>query len=47
MHHRGDNTLVKAKAAGALLAKELYSDVKTKSVHEYAEAFYATPKYIF
>jgi hypothetical protein len=47
MQHRGDNTLANAKAAGALLAQELYPDVKTKSVREYAEAFYAAPKPIF
>jgi hypothetical protein len=44
MHFRGDNTLANAKKMGALDARELYPNVKTKTLREYAKGFYAAPK---
>jgi hypothetical protein len=47
IYFRGDNTLVGAKKLNALIAQELYPDVKTKTLLEYAKNFYAAPKNIF
>jgi hypothetical protein len=47
VRHRGDNTLANAKEQGALIAKDLYPDVNTRSLREYAKSFYAAPKDIF
>jgi hypothetical protein len=44
IHFRGDNMLANAKKMGALDAQELYPDVETKSLREYAKGFYAAPK---
>ena len=43
MYIRGDDTLAKAKELGALDARELYPDLKTESLREYAKSFYANP----
>jgi hypothetical protein len=44
IHFRGDNTLARATEMGALDARALYPDVKTKTLLEYAREFYADPK---
>ncbi|TRM70568.1 hypothetical protein BD626DRAFT_390725 [Schizophyllum amplum] len=43
MYIRGDNTVAKAKAAGALDFKELYPDVKAPTFEEFMDAFYESP----
>lgn len=42
LYIRGDNTLEKAVAKGALDARELYPDVPVVTIEEAAKEFYAT-----
>lgn len=42
MYVCGDNTLEKAKADGALDARELYPDFKPQSLEQSAKQFYTT-----
>jgi hypothetical protein len=44
IYFRGDNSLARAKELGALIAQDLYPDVKVKTLREYAKGFYAAPK---
>jgi hypothetical protein len=44
IYFRGDNSLARAKELGALIAQDLYPDIKVSTLREYAKRFYAAPK---
>lgn len=40
MHYRGNNAVGNVESAGALDARELYPDVPTTTLEEFAKEFY-------
>lgn len=42
IYFRGDNSVKTAKSLGALIAQELYPDIKFQSLEEFAKEFYAS-----